>query len=253
MLAAVRRAAIERMASYKHTLRRLAVGRERTALADSEGLDCRARAFAQLGATVRARRGRPPTGRRCRRRGRRRRDVRRGRGRAGGGDADRRGARVTSTASQSWPRARLRRRCGAGWRSTTTTGTGRRSRERRAPHQQHADRRGVRPRERRGGRSRGGAAARIGGLGRHPRRASSSAATATARSRSPGWPTTTGRTAGWGTLAGAAVGVLFPPSLIGSAVVGGAAGVIAGRRREPVDASDRRCHLEHVAAVASRG
>ena len=42
---------------------------------------------------------------------------------------------------------------------------------------------------------------------------------------------TTGRTAGWGTLAGAAVGVLFPPSVIGGALVGGAAGMLTGRRR----------------------
>ena len=47
----------------------------------------------------------------------------------------------------------------------------------------------------------------------------------------PGMADTTGRAAGWGTLAGAAVGVLFPPSLIGGAVFGGAAGAIAGRRR----------------------
>jgi len=38
------------MGSYKQTLRRLAVGDDRTALADPEGLDCRTRAFAQLGA-----------------------------------------------------------------------------------------------------------------------------------------------------------------------------------------------------------
>lgn len=47
----------------------------------------------------------------------------------------------------------------------------------------------------------------------------------------PGMADTTGRTAGWGTLGGAAVGVLFPPSLIGGALFGGAAGAIAGRRR----------------------
>ena len=47
----------------------------------------------------------------------------------------------------------------------------------------------------------------------------------------PGMADHTGRTAGWGTLAGAAVGVLFPPSLIGGALVGGAAGVFTGRRR----------------------
>jgi len=38
------------MRSYKQTLRRLAVGDDRTALADPAGLDCRTRAFAQLGA-----------------------------------------------------------------------------------------------------------------------------------------------------------------------------------------------------------
>jgi alkylhydroperoxidase/carboxymuconolactone decarboxylase family protein YurZ len=38
------------MASYKQTLRRLAVGDDRGALADLKELDCRARAFAQLGA-----------------------------------------------------------------------------------------------------------------------------------------------------------------------------------------------------------
>jgi uncharacterized membrane protein len=47
----------------------------------------------------------------------------------------------------------------------------------------------------------------------------------------PGMADATGKSAGWGTLAGAAVGVLFPPSLIGSAVVGGTVGAIAGRRR----------------------
>ena len=47
----------------------------------------------------------------------------------------------------------------------------------------------------------------------------------------PGMADTTGRTAGWGTLAGAAVGVLFPPSLIGSALVGGTVGALTGRRR----------------------
>jgi uncharacterized membrane protein len=47
----------------------------------------------------------------------------------------------------------------------------------------------------------------------------------------PGMADRTGRSAGWGTLAGAAVGVLFPPSLIGSALVGGAVGAVTGRRR----------------------
>jgi alkylhydroperoxidase/carboxymuconolactone decarboxylase family protein YurZ len=39
-----------RMAGYKQTLRRLAVGDDRTDLADPASLDCRTRAFAQLGA-----------------------------------------------------------------------------------------------------------------------------------------------------------------------------------------------------------
>jgi uncharacterized membrane protein len=37
--------------------------------------------------------------------------------------------------------------------------------------------------------------------------------------------------AGWGTLAGAAVGVLFPPSLLGAALVGAAGGGLFGRRK----------------------
>jgi uncharacterized membrane protein len=39
------------------------------------------------------------------------------------------------------------------------------------------------------------------------------------------------RGAGWGTLAGAAVGVLFPPSLLGTALVGAAGGGLIGRHR----------------------
>ena len=47
---------------------------------------------------------------------------------------------------------------------------------------------------------------------------------------------TTGRTAGWGTLAGAAVGV-FPPSLIGGALVGGRGGRHRRPAAEPLDAA----------------
>ena len=48
----------------------------------------------------------------------------------------------------------------------------------------------------------------------------------------PGYEAGAGRRgAGWGTLAGAAVGVLFPPSILGSALVGAAGGGLIRRRR----------------------